>query len=540
MGGESHEFRDAFLLSQLEKIIGSPDFDASERNKGFLRYVVEETLAGRGDRIKAYNIATTVFGRDEKFDPVLDSIVRIEAGRLRRSLERYYLTLGVNDPVEISIPKGTYVPVFSSKDRSPPELVVGSKPGHIGVSILVRAFELEGGSGAFSHIEQGLVRHIIIGLTKFTDLFVYGPDTSSLYETSNRQEIVERLDVDYLLQGNLTIDDQSLVLEVFLIDALSGQYVWADVLEQPVNATSINTVRDQVADEVVRILAQPYGIIQSCKTSDDDGEKASEMDAYRCVLRFHRYWRTFDPSLFEPVRQCLEHTTLHHPFYAEAFACLSQIYTNAFRYQHDVSRITEDPRTKALDLAFRAIELAPRSSQSYFAMGLAYWFIGDIDSSFEAYEKARLLNPNDTKTTGELGFRYAMRMEWEKAVPLITESYDRNPGQSGTFRMGLSLYHYAEGRYDQSIIESRKIDAPNIPYQYLISAACYSRLGDTHNAQTTLAKLLEISPRFGDVIVDNLQARSLHPDLIIALVEDVARAGLTVSNDQLQRIKSAI
>ncbi len=149
MGGESHEFRDAFLLSQLEKIIGSSDFDASERNKCFLRYVVEETLAGRGDRIKAYNIATTVFGRDEKFDPVLDSIVRIEAGRLRRSLERYYLTIGVNDPVEISIPKGTYVPVFSSKDRSPPELVVGSKPGHIGVSILVRAFELEGGSGAF-------------------------------------------------------------------------------------------------------------------------------------------------------------------------------------------------------------------------------------------------------------------------------------------------------------------------------------------------------------------------------------------------------
>ena len=78
----------------LERVLASADFDASERNRRFLRHVIEETLAGRAERIKAYNIATTVFGRDDRFDPQLDSIVRIEAGRLRRSLERYYLTSG--------------------------------------------------------------------------------------------------------------------------------------------------------------------------------------------------------------------------------------------------------------------------------------------------------------------------------------------------------------------------------------------------------------------------------------------------------------
>ena len=72
----------------LERVLVSADFDASERNRRFLRHVVEETLAGRAERIKAYNIATTVFGRDDRFDPQLNSVVRIEAGRLRRSLER--------------------------------------------------------------------------------------------------------------------------------------------------------------------------------------------------------------------------------------------------------------------------------------------------------------------------------------------------------------------------------------------------------------------------------------------------------------------
>ena len=74
--------------------------------------MVEETLAGRGGRIKAYNIATEVFGRDVNFDPQLDPVVRMEARRLRRSLERFYLTEGKNSSIRIAMPKGGYVPEF--------------------------------------------------------------------------------------------------------------------------------------------------------------------------------------------------------------------------------------------------------------------------------------------------------------------------------------------------------------------------------------------------------------------------------------------
>ena len=97
---------------QLERIIASGAFDASRRNRGFLRFIVEETLAGRADRIKAYTIATSVLGRDQAFDPQSDPIVRIEASRLRRSLERYYLMAGQDDPIRIDIPKWGYAPSF--------------------------------------------------------------------------------------------------------------------------------------------------------------------------------------------------------------------------------------------------------------------------------------------------------------------------------------------------------------------------------------------------------------------------------------------
>jgi TolB-like protein len=78
----------------------------------FLRFVVDAELSGRSSRIKGYTIAVEVLRRDAKFDPRLDPIVRVEAGRLRRAIDRYYRTLGVDDQVIIDLPRGGYVPTF--------------------------------------------------------------------------------------------------------------------------------------------------------------------------------------------------------------------------------------------------------------------------------------------------------------------------------------------------------------------------------------------------------------------------------------------
>src|SRR5262249_6818436 len=90
---------------QLEQILSSPDFDASRRSKEFLRFIVDEALAGRGEQLTQNAIATRVFGRKDDFDAVVDPIVRIQAGRLRRSLERYYLLAGKGDTVRIELPR---------------------------------------------------------------------------------------------------------------------------------------------------------------------------------------------------------------------------------------------------------------------------------------------------------------------------------------------------------------------------------------------------------------------------------------------------
>src|SRR5215212_115510 len=101
------------VRAELERLLASPDLDLPPRGRKFLRYIVDETLAGRAERIKAYTVGTDVFERDSSFDAQSDPVVRIEAGRLRRALEHYYLVPGLSDPVVIDVPKGAYVPRFT-------------------------------------------------------------------------------------------------------------------------------------------------------------------------------------------------------------------------------------------------------------------------------------------------------------------------------------------------------------------------------------------------------------------------------------------
>ena len=115
----SVEIAPGVILEQLDRICASREFHATPRMRAFLRFCIEEALAGRSDRLKGYTIAMQVFDRGEDFDPAQDPVVRIQAGRLRRAVERYYLVSGVRDPILIDIPKGRYIPYFSAQNAAP-------------------------------------------------------------------------------------------------------------------------------------------------------------------------------------------------------------------------------------------------------------------------------------------------------------------------------------------------------------------------------------------------------------------------------------
>jgi hypothetical protein len=99
-------------LAQIEKLAASHVLHGSESLCKLLRYLAKHALDHPGTSIKEYQIATEVFGRSDDFDPQLDSMVRVQAGRLRGKLAEYYSVNGADDPIVVELPRGTYVLAF--------------------------------------------------------------------------------------------------------------------------------------------------------------------------------------------------------------------------------------------------------------------------------------------------------------------------------------------------------------------------------------------------------------------------------------------
>jgi TolB-like protein len=108
------------IRAQLGRMLGSEGFANADRMSEFLRFVVARALAGEGDQVKEYVIGVEVFQRNADYDPRLDSIVRVEARRLRSKIEEYYAGPGREDQILIRIPRGSYVPTFETREVAAP------------------------------------------------------------------------------------------------------------------------------------------------------------------------------------------------------------------------------------------------------------------------------------------------------------------------------------------------------------------------------------------------------------------------------------
>ena len=107
------------IRAELDRILASRGFATAGRISKLLRYVVDKTLAGETDQLKEYAVGIEVFERDDKYDPRLDSIVRVEAGRLRTKLDEYYNGEGAASPIRINLNKGGYSAQFTRPEAAP-------------------------------------------------------------------------------------------------------------------------------------------------------------------------------------------------------------------------------------------------------------------------------------------------------------------------------------------------------------------------------------------------------------------------------------
>lgn len=592
----------------LARVLASRSLRGSARGRRFLQFVVQEALAGRANRIKAYTIAMDVFDRDASFDPLLDPVVRIQAGRLRRALEHYYLTEGAADPLRIAIPKGGYVPQFSvvpvaagtdlpdnapspasapTHEKSAPHrarLFLGRRIDHPlrwlavavmvtllavvglglfagwrgiapdpsknaperaaapdapqramrGPALLVLPFTNGSGDPALDLVADGITEDLVAALVRFDDLLVFGADTSFRYPSAPAlREAVPTTRVDYLLKGSVAQTGDYIQITATLIAAKDHRYLWSDSFRRAATPARLLDLRHDIAVQVARTLAQSDGVIEREEARLSDRHAPQDLSSYACLLRTRQYWRQLSVALHAEVRDCLERTTRSDPGYPEAWAALAMITIDEARLGFNPSPARPDPIDHGLQLAERAVALAPDSALSHQALGLAWWLRREPQRSIAAYEQALALNPNDSAILADLGRCYSLTGEWERGIPLIREAFARNPAQPSWYRIVIATYHYVNGRYDDALEEMRRANlGREVILGHVALAMIQGQTGNRAEAAKAVSEILRLDPNFPIKAVSEFERRNINPDIIVRIVDGLRKAGLAVPPSQ--------
>jgi TolB-like protein len=222
----------------LHRILAHPEFQGTPQQNEFLRFVVLETLDGRQDTIKGYTVATEVFGRKADFDPKIDPIVSIQANKLRRALERYYLVAGGSDPIRIDMPKGTYVPTFRLQDNDTPdsEASRGERKALEGrdswPTVLVRPFRNLTGDPEQDYLGTGLATELTVELSRYQDVRVWMHSLGGM--EAHASDSIAR----FVIDGSIHKDTSGIKVAVHLIDGKTGRQILGSI---PTVAPSLTT-----------------------------------------------------------------------------------------------------------------------------------------------------------------------------------------------------------------------------------------------------------------------------------------------------------
>jgi adenylate cyclase len=564
------------IREQLERVIGSAEFAASERLSKFLRYVVGEALHDRGDRIKAYSVAVEVFGRDESFDAQLDPVVRIEAGRLRRALEMYYLRSGQTDPIVIGIPKGGYVPSFTkrsevahsdpSHDRPKPieapaharsnrklfiaifiaifaaaitilgalawvaDHRVSGDPARAGMpSLMVMPFVSIGDAPEIDFYAVGISEEVLSQLSRFRELRIIGRETArSVPPSVDAVKWGRQFGVDFVLEGGVRVSNSRIRVTTRLLDTASSSVLWSGIYENSLTSRDLLDIQEDMARNITNAVAQPYGTI--FRTDIDRGRtaEAGDLDAYSCILRVYAYRTRPNPEEHASVRHCLEEAIARNPRYPTAWALLSIVHLDEDRFGFNPIPDAGRALDRALAAAREAVRLEPDNVRALQALMMALFLNQQPVAGASVAERALALNPNDTELLSEFGDRIAMAGEWERGRGLIEQALVLNPGNSGHYHVELAFIAYMQKDNRRALAEIDEAKMDRLPLYHLIAALIYARNGMNDEAHLAAAKFLGMRPRFFEDLETEFAKRNLRVEDRAYLIEGFLMAGFPV------------
>ncbi|MBY3043821.1 adenylate cyclase [Rhizobium leguminosarum] len=560
------------VRAQLERILSSGEFPSAGRGAAFLKYVTEETLAGRAPRLKAYSIAIEVFNRSAGFSQE-DPVVRIEAGRLRRVIERYYLVAGQRDPIRIDIPKGGYVPTFTwngapmeaagdalKEDVSErralawrrlawPVLAVlvafvfaglgfyagvlkGPAPGRSAEqlpgepTLVIAPFADLGDGPQAARYAAGLTEELLTALPRFKEITVFGRETSkALPPGVEASQVREGLGARYLVAGGVRVAGDKVRVTVRLVDTSDGSILWSQDYDENLDTHELFFIQADVASKVATAIAQPYGIIAKSIAANPPPD---DMSVHDCTLRYYAYREELNPEKHQVARDCLQNAVALFPAYATAWSMLSIIQLDEGRFEFNPQSDKGPAMERALSSARRAVSLEPDNTRALQALMTALFFNNETKEAFDVGEAALAANPNDTEFLGELGTRVAFSGQWKRGGELLDRAIKLNPGGSGYYFGTRALIACMLDDHEMAVRLIRKADLQKFPLFHGVAAVIYSEAGLLVEAKHEGEVFMKMRPDYLPNIVAENRKRNLPPKDSMRMIAALRRAGLPV------------
>ena len=566
----------------LAKILESAEFQSAPLRARFLEYVVLETLEGRANRLKGTAIAIDVYGRDADFDQQTDPIVRVEARRIRRDLEHYYLTKGASDDVVIEIPKGGYTPIFKHRptatengvgatdepypeatqaEAAPNAPVIGSgsndgtaiatgrpralfvvpvaliaillavlwwsqqstvsvDPASAGPQLFVLPFESTYRAPAEAALAKGITLEIVDRLSPFKGFEVYPVSAAYPLDTM----IADAGDkVAFTLDGFVQVSGEEVRITAKLQRAEDGQHIWSDRYSATFTPDRIFEIQDLIARNVIGRLAESHGLLGEFSLRELAASPSPSLPSYECVLLGYQYRATFSRKLHAESRDCLERVIRANPEYARAWALLAYIYADEYRFFYNTR---PDARQRCLNAARMAVELDPDDALSHQAVSIALFGDGQVEAALTAARAAIDLNPHNHVALMQLGYRTFATGRWEEAAQIVNEAVTKTVSPPGWYPWVVALLRVREGDYETARVLAESETIPQFALFEATRAAIYGQLGKTGLAELSLDRTRQLDPQFDSRALEWFTVQRFPDDLLNPIVEGLRKAGL--------------